>query len=56
MDGPPSVVACPIPPGEQFTYEFHIEDPGTYWWHAVGVKPDFECPLVHDTDCTTIAL
>ena len=30
-DGPPRVVGCSIPPGMSFTYEFKVDQPGTYW-------------------------
>ncbi|KAJ4306691.1 ferroxidase fet3 [Collariella sp. IMI 366227] len=52
MDGPVSVTQCPIPPGERFTYNFTIEQPGTYWYHSHihGQYPDgLRGPLiVHD--------
>ena len=31
MDGPVGVTQCGIPPGSSFTYNFTIEQPGTYW-------------------------
>lgn len=31
MDGPVGVTQCDIPPGESFTYNFTVEQPGTYW-------------------------
>ncbi|KAK7210791.1 hypothetical protein V2G26_017969 [Clonostachys chloroleuca] len=34
MDGPSQVTQCPIPPGGSFTYNFTIEQPGTYWYHS----------------------
>ncbi|KAK8112015.1 uncharacterized protein PG998_008472 [Apiospora kogelbergensis] len=34
MDGPAAATQCPIPPGSQFTYDFHVIQAGTYWWHA----------------------
>ncbi len=42
MDGPPGVVACEIAPGESFTYNFAINQPGTYWYHShtAGQYPD----------------
>ena len=42
MDGPPGVVACEIAPGESFTYDFTINQPGTYWYHShtSGQYPD----------------
>ncbi|PQE26747.1 Iron transport multicopper oxidase FET3 protein [Rutstroemia sp. NJR-2017a BVV2] len=32
MDGPSYVTQCPIPPGSSFTYNFTIEQNGTYWY------------------------
>lgn len=34
MDGPEFVTQCPIPPGATFTYDFHVEQTGTYWYHS----------------------
>ncbi|PVH88865.1 multicopper oxidase [Cadophora sp. DSE1049] len=34
MDGPAGVTQCPIPPGDRFTYDFIIQQPGTYWYHS----------------------
>ncbi|PHH66840.1 hypothetical protein CDD81_5972 [Ophiocordyceps australis] len=34
MDGPAGVTQCPIPPGASFTYNFTINQPGTYWYHS----------------------
>ncbi|TDZ34291.1 Iron transport multicopper oxidase FET3 [Colletotrichum spinosum] len=34
MDGPAYVTQCPIPPGSNFTYNFTITQPGTYWYHS----------------------
>ncbi|KAK4155052.1 putative multicopper like protein [Chaetomidium leptoderma] len=54
MDGPVSVTQCPIPPGERFTYNFTIDQPGTYWYHSHihGQYPDgIRGPLiVHDPE------
>ncbi|KAK3939678.1 Cupredoxin [Diplogelasinospora grovesii] len=36
MDGPVGVTQCPIPPGSTFTYDFRVDQVGTYWWHAHG--------------------
>lgn len=51
-DGPPNVVACPIPPGSSFTYKFKVDQTGTYWYHshAAGQYTDaLRGPLiVHD--------
>jgi len=52
MDGAAHVGQCPIPPGKSFTYEFFVNQPGTYWWHAhVGAQysDGLRAPLiVHD--------
>ncbi|KAK3489749.1 Cupredoxin [Neurospora crassa] len=52
MDGPVMVTQCPIPPGASFTYNFTVDQPGTYWYHShnKGQYPDgFRGPLViHD--------
>ncbi|KAH7336256.1 Cupredoxin [Rhexocercosporidium sp. MPI-PUGE-AT-0058] len=34
MDGPAGVTQCPVPPGEKFTYDFVVNQPGTYWYHS----------------------
>ena len=33
MDGVPGMTQDPVPPGEQFTYDFTVNDAGTYWYH-----------------------
>ncbi|HXV10355.1 MAG TPA: multicopper oxidase family protein [Burkholderiales bacterium] len=33
MDGVPDVTQPPIRPGEDFIYEFPLQDAGTYWYH-----------------------
>ncbi|KAI1305467.1 Cupredoxin [Xylaria venustula] len=52
MDGPSQVSQCGIPPGSSFTYNFTINQPGTYWYHSHtgGQYPDgLRGPLVvHD--------
>ncbi|KAK1778467.1 Cupredoxin [Copromyces sp. CBS 386.78] len=52
MDGSPMVTQCPIPPGATFTYNFTIDQPGTYWYHShtQGQYPDgLRGPLIiHD--------
>jgi multicopper oxidase len=41
MDGVPGQTQDPIRPGETFTYEFTVPDPGTYWYHPhVGAQLD----------------
>ncbi|ADC52094.1 multi-copper oxidase protein family (plasmid) [Alkalihalophilus pseudofirmus OF4] len=34
MDGVPGVTQNAILPGEQFTYEYQADVPGTYWYHS----------------------
>ncbi|KAK7444341.1 hypothetical protein VKT23_015353 [Stygiomarasmius scandens] len=34
MDGVPGVSQCPIQPGESFTYQFTVNQYGTYWYHS----------------------
>ncbi|KAF5495342.1 Iron transport multicopper oxidase fetC [Colletotrichum siamense] len=54
MDGPSQVSQCPIPPGSNFTYNFTITQPGTYWYHShtKSQYPDgLRGPLIiHDPD------
>ncbi|KAH7406841.1 iron transport multicopper oxidase-like protein FET3 [Phaeosphaeria sp. MPI-PUGE-AT-0046c] len=54
MDGPVAVTQCAILPGGSFTYNFTVDQPGTYWWHSHerGQYPDgLRGPLiVHDPD------
>ncbi|KAI1881194.1 hypothetical protein JX265_000020 [Neoarthrinium moseri] len=40
MDGVAGVSQCGIPPGQNFTYEFVVDNQrGTYWWHShLGVQ------------------
>lgn len=42
MDGPPGAAQCEIAPGQSFTYNFAINQPGTYWYHShtAGQYPD----------------
>ncbi|EOD52491.1 putative ferrooxidoreductase protein [Neofusicoccum parvum UCRNP2] len=42
MDGPPGVVQCEIAPESTFTYNFTINQSGTYWYHShtKGQYPD----------------
>ena len=41
-DGPQGVTQCGIPPGSSFTYNFTLEQNGTYWIHShtLGQFPD----------------
>ena len=54
MDGPSQVSQCSIPVGSRFTYNFTINQPGTYWYHSheKGQYPDgLRGPLIiHDPD------
>lgn len=54
MDGPVGVTQCDVPPGSTFTYNFTVEQPGTYWYHSHsraqypdGLRGQF---LVHDPE------
>ncbi|KAI1136757.1 multicopper oxidase [Hypoxylon sp. FL0543] len=52
MDGPSQVSQCAIAPGSSLTYNFTINQPGTYWYHSHtnGQYPDgLRGPLIiHD--------
>ncbi|KAJ5579622.1 uncharacterized protein N7459_005607 [Penicillium hispanicum] len=54
MDGASMVTQCPIPPGSSFTYNFTVNQNGTYWYHC---HTDYCYPdgyrqalIVHDSD------
>ncbi|KAL1902357.1 ferroxidase fet3 [Sporothrix stenoceras] len=54
MDGASMFTQCPIPPGSSFTYNFTVDQNGTYWYHC---HTDYCYPdgyrqalLVHDVD------
>ncbi|THU92259.1 hypothetical protein K435DRAFT_672475 [Dendrothele bispora CBS 962.96] len=34
MDGVPGATQCPIQPGQNFSYQFKLEQYGTYWYHS----------------------
>src|SRR3546814_12943398 len=34
MDGVPGISFAGIPPGETFTYQFKVQQSGTYWYHS----------------------
>lgn len=34
MDGPNMVSQCPVVPGQEFTYNFTVNQNGTYWYSA----------------------
>ncbi|KAB8437403.1 hypothetical protein FH972_025081 [Carpinus fangiana] len=42
MDGPIGVTQCAVPPGSSITYNFTVNQPGTYWYHSHkrGQYPD----------------
>jgi iron transport multicopper oxidase len=42
MDGPAGVTQCAILPNSSFTYNFTVDQPGTYWYHSHvrGQYPD----------------
>ncbi|KXJ86606.1 ferroxidase [Microdochium bolleyi] len=42
MDGPVQVSQCAVAPGQRFTYNFTLQQPGTYWYHShnKGQYPD----------------
>ncbi|KAH9870070.1 hypothetical protein J1614_006992 [Plenodomus biglobosus] len=54
MDGPVAVTQCAVAPGSSFTYNFTINQPGTYWYHSHerGQYPDgIRGPLIiHDPE------
>jgi len=60
MDGPSQTTQCPIRPGGRFTYNFTVEQPGTYWYHSHthGQYPDgLRGPLIiHDPESPFKAL
>ncbi|BDD62312.1 ferroxidase fet3 [Monascus purpureus] len=54
MDGPSMITQCPIPPGASMTYNFTVNQNGTYWYHC---HTDYCYPdgyrqalIVHDKD------
>ena len=42
MDGPVGATQCEIAPGSSMTYDFKVDQPGTYWYHSHsrGQYPD----------------
>jgi len=54
MDGASMVTQCPVPPGQSFTYNFTINQNGTYWYHCHtnNCYPDGyrQALIVHDQD------
>ena len=54
MDGPSMVTQCPVTPGASITYDFTVNQTGTYWYHC---HTDYCYPdgyrqalIVHDAD------
>lgn len=52
MDGPSMITQCPVVPGQSFSYNFTVDQNGTYWYHC---HTDFCYPdgyrqslIVHD--------
>ncbi|GAD92842.1 iron transport multicopper oxidase FET3 [Paecilomyces variotii No. 5] len=54
MDGPSMVTQCPVPPGASLTYNFTVNQNGTYWYHCHtdACYPDGyrQALIVRDTD------
>lgn len=54
MDGPSMVTQCPVPPGASITYNFTVNQNGTYWYHCHtdACYPDGyrQALIVHDDD------
>ncbi|KIW58345.1 hypothetical protein PV05_02872 [Exophiala xenobiotica] len=54
MDGPSMVTQCPVPPGYSFTYNFTVNQNGTYWYHCHTefCYPDGyrQALIVHDSE------
>ncbi|KAF2757002.1 multicopper like protein [Pseudovirgaria hyperparasitica] len=53
MDGPVGVTQCEIPVGGSFTYNFTVDQPGTYWFHSHtrGQYPDgLRAPFIVEDD------
>ncbi|KAK2589804.1 hypothetical protein QQS21_012520 [Conoideocrella luteorostrata] len=54
MDGPSGVTQCSVPPGSSITYNFTVDQPGTYWYHSHndGQYPDgLRGPfIIHDPE------
>jgi iron transport multicopper oxidase len=51
MDGPAQVTQCSIPEGSKMTYNFTVDQPGTYWYHShdKGQYPDgMRAPFIID--------
>ncbi|KAE8353394.1 Cupredoxin [Aspergillus coremiiformis] len=54
MDGPSMVTQCPVAPGQSITYDFMVNQNGTYWYHCHtdNCYPDGyrQALIVHDKD------
>lgn len=54
MDGPSMITQCPVPPGSSMTYNFTVNQNGTYWYHCHtdNCYPDGyrQALIVHDKD------
>lgn len=54
MDGASMITQCPVAPGSSFTYNFTVNQNGTYWYHCHtnNCYPDGyrQALLVHDKD------
>lgn len=54
MDGPSMVTQCPVQPGSSMTYNFTVNQNGTYWYHCHtdNCYPDGyrQALIVHDVD------
>ncbi len=63
MDGVPGISFHGIPAGETFTYQFHVRQSGTYWYHshsrfqeqtglygAIVIEPDDGEPITTERD------
>ncbi|TKX22821.1 iron transport multicopper oxidase FET3 [Elsinoe australis] len=52
MDGPQGVTQCGIAPGSSMTYNFTVEQSGTYWYHSHthGQYPDGLRQILHVND------
>ncbi|KAJ2308424.1 ferroxidase fet3 [Coemansia sp. RSA 2706] len=49
MDGPGMLTQCGIPPGDSFTYVYHLEQTGTFWVHEHlfhGISDGLRAPLI----------
>lgn len=50
MDGASMVTQCPIPPGSSFTYNFTVNQNGTYWYHCHTVSKQLSRVQSYMTD------